>query len=454
MRFDESLNHIRARIVLSDHLSTQLLEGYGQRRLEAAELLDMDSHISTCAPCREKLRAMKSRSAALIALRESLRFVSEAASAHPSHDILTAYIGSRLDEVDREPVESHLEACHLCAAQTEALNDRVAGAAEVERLSILQASRGDSRTGLWASLMSALTTSSLRARFWRLSLTRQVTVAVAVAGSLVLVFAWWPRVRDDGRELGNRASPPAPQSSAGPPPEPRQSIPEPPLLALNDGAGQITIDAQGNFAGIESFSPVDQQRVIAALKSRKLRMSKALDDLRESSAPLMGGSSESALTLHSPISEIIAGDRPTFRWRRLGGAISYQVTITDPASDYREIASSPQLRGLAWTPSRPLERGRIYAWQVIARTEDGEVNAPGPNAPEARFKVLEWTMANELARAKRVYAGRRLALALRYVEAGLLDEAERELKAIASANPQSPLAKSLWQEVRAKRRWR
>jgi hypothetical protein len=52
----------------------------------------------------------------------------------------------------------------------------------------------------------------------------------------------------------------------------------------------------------------------------------------------------------------------------------------------------------------------------------------------------------------KIYAGRRLALGLLYAEAGLLDDAERELKALLVANPQSPIAKSLWLDLRSKQR--
>jgi hypothetical protein len=34
----------------------------------------------------------------------------------------------------------------------------------------------------------------------------------------------------------------------------------------------------------------------------------------------------------------------------------------------------------------------------------------------------------------------------------LLDDAERELKALVVANPQSPIAKSLWLDLRSKQR--
>ena len=50
------------------------------------------------------------------------------------------------------------------------------------------------------------------------------------------------------------------------------------------------------------------------------------------------------------------------------------------------------------------------------------------------------------------YAGRRLAPGLLYAEAGLLDEAERELKALVAANPRSQIAKNLLLDLRSKHR--
>jgi hypothetical protein len=161
----------------------------------------------------------------------------------------------------------------------------------------------------------------------------------------------------------------------------------------------------------------------------------------------MGGSSGGALALLGPVGAVVAGRRPTFRWRPLNGATSYQITITDSAAGYREVVSSPQLQGRKWTADRPLERGRVYTWQIIARAGDGEVKSP-----EAKFKVLDPAAAGALAKVNRIYAGRRLALGLLYAEAGLLDDAERELKALVVANPQSPIAKSLLQDLRSKKR--
>jgi lipopolysaccharide biosynthesis regulator YciM len=55
-----------------------------------------------------------------------------------------------------------------------------------------------------------------------------------------------------------------------------------------------------------------------------------------------------------------------------------------------------------------------------------------------------------LAQARRGYASWRLVLGLLYARAGLLDEAEREFRALREANPNSELAHRLLKQVRTK----
>jgi len=82
---------------------------------------------------------------------------------------------------------------------------------------------------------------------------------------------------------------------------------------------------------------------------------------------------------------------------------------------------------------------------------DGKaVTSPSPAAPEMKFKVLEESKWQELDRLKRS-AGSRLALGLFYARAGMLEEAERELKQLVSDNPNSPLARKLLHSVQPQR---
>jgi hypothetical protein len=393
---------------------------------------------------------MKSSSAALFGLQASLEVVGDAAPAHLPDEQLIAYARGRLDEVDRELAESHFEICQQCAVQAQELSALTALQAETLDGSSASTELRSPPARPWARIMVALSLPSLERHFLALPLKLRLAGAITILAVSVIAFSLWMLVKQDKQEIVDRPIVPSPtlsRPSDRPSPEPQKLNQAPILLALKDGNGQITLDAQGNFRGLESLSASDQQRVITALGTGIVQAPKSLEELRDSSGSFMGSSSKTQLMLLSPTGKVVVSDRPTFRWRPLGGAISYQVTITDPSAGYKEVAASPQLQDSKWTLDRPLKRGHIYTWQTIARTGDGEVKAP-----EAKFRTLEQAMADELAKVKKNYAGRRLVMGLLYAEAGLLDEAENELKALLAANPQSPVVKSLLQDIQSKQR--
>jgi hypothetical protein len=381
-------------------------------------------------------------------LQASLQGPDEAATTHLSREQLKIYAAGGLDEIDRELAESHFEVCPQCAAQAQWLKAQAAQGVAAEMNSASTSPRSSPATlGRRPVITSDL--PSLWDRLLLLPSTLWVGGAVVVSALLVLTFALWSRAEKDGSAIVVRHPAPSPSTS-------HSSIlpqPEPPpiLLALSDGGETITLDTQGNVAGLDSLPVSDQQRVKASLSTGKVKISKTFKQLRDPAASIMGSPSIIALPLRAPVGEIVASKRPTFRWRPLVGAISYQIIISDPAAGYQEVASSPQLKGIHWTVDRPLKRGHVYTWQIIARTADGELKSPGPEAPAAKFKVLDQATASKLVKAKKRYAGRHLALGLLYAEAGLLDEAERELKALVAANPRSQIAKSLWLDLRSKR---
>jgi hypothetical protein len=146
---------------------------------------------------------------------------------------------------------------------------------------------------------------------------------------------------------------------------------------------------------------------------------------------------------------VLLTGRPVFRWTRLEGATSYTVEVYD--SRFNRVASSPELTGQSWSMPGPLPGG-VYAWQVKATKDGQEITSPLPPAPQARFRVLDQAKANELAAAKRAYSSSHLALGLLYAEAGLLEEAEQELRAVQKANPDSELARSLLGQIQKLKR--
>ena len=74
-------------------------------------------------------------------------------------------------------------------------------------------------------------------------------------------------------------------------------------------------------------------------------------------------------------------------------------------------------------------------WQVESSAAGREVTAPVPPAPPARFTVLSAAEAGRLAHAPVSH----LVRGVLYADAGLLDDAERELTELKQQNPGSEL---------------
>ena len=223
------------------------------------------------------------------------------------------------------------------------------------------------------------------------------------------------------------------------------------LAQLNDGGGQIILDREGKLSGIERLPPAYQQMVKGALTNRQLEKSPLLAGLtRPGSLVIRGGDNQGGkFSVIEPIGKVMLSDQPAFRWSRLDGATSYAVEIYD--DKFALVATSPQLTDDSWTPPQSLQRGVIYSWQVKAIKEGQEFITPRAPASQAKFRILDQAKVNELAQARRTYASSHLALALLYAQAGLLDEAERELRALQKANPNSAIVRRLLTNVRASR---
>jgi hypothetical protein len=223
------------------------------------------------------------------------------------------------------------------------------------------------------------------------------------------------------------------------------------LAQLNDGAGQVTLDQQGRLNGLDDLSPAHRQMVKDALQTGRLARTVSLAGLNRQGSSLMGADDQgNPFSLTHPVGKVILNDRPMFRWKRLKEATGYMVEIYDER--FNLAGKSHELQGDEWTPTQPLARGHIYAWQVKA-SKDGQIfTAPAPPAPQARFRVLDQEQASEITRASRAYGSSHLTLGLLYARAGLLDEAEQELRALLKANPNSALVRRLLAQVQALRR--
>lgn len=432
---------------LEEHLSSELMDAYRQQRLRPAELIRVDDHLAGCARCRRRLEASLPGSA--VRLHTELQAVADtlpdAAAAHLTFEQLSRCVDETLDRSEALFVTDHLSSCLQCEG---AVNDLRAFASEAAPSNSLTAPRAVKQS----------LGNKVRALLWPSAPAPAVGWALAML-VLVILAGWMIRSvmapKSHSPELADRGGQPTPAPSVAPSLSEPALTPVPetaPLLAqVLDGTGLIALDRQGRLSGAEQLPPAYQHLVKEALSKQSVTRPDSLEGLKRRGSSLMGGNDQGAqFSLLAPVGKVVFADRPTFRWTLLAGATAYVVEIYD--EQFTLALKSEAVQRPPWTPSQPLARGRVYAWQVKATKDGQEVQAPKPPATQARFRVLAQPRAEEIARARRHYASSHLALGLLYAQAGLLDEAEQELRALRRTNPDSAVVRRLLAQVREFRR--
>lgn len=436
---------------MSEHLSGQILERYHQHKLSPVELIEADDHLAVCERCRRQLYDGTQAQASLSLLAADF-LATGLFPEHLSYEQLAAYVDEGLGATDREIAEAHLQLCSECALRRDELRafaTQIADTATQEYLPAAQSAPPEKRAiGWWENFVS----------FWRVP-ALPLTFRLAGVGAFAALLFWlgamlWSQIQHTAvpqKQIANQQQP-SPQSTVAPSPvgtpevQPSEA-PQTAVIRLNDGKGQIAMDKDGHLTGV---LPPYEQTIKQALSTQRIETPARLNALTGKAGLLMGAAEEGhPFALLSPVGTFVQGARPQFRWRALAGAESYVVKIYD--ADFNEVAVSPSLTDTNWQASSALPRGRVYSWQVTARTGDKEILSPVKPAPDAKFMILEQAKVQELAQAQKAAAGSPLTLGILYAQTGLLDDAERELQTLLRANPQSPLAQKLLRSVRAKR---
>lgn len=450
------------------HLTGEAIELYRARRSSAAEALAAQRHAAACADCRARLSAAVEADAALPSLlRQLARDDDLGADSHLPYEQLTLYVDGGLDEVEREIADSHLSFCEDCAADLADLRQYVGLAESAELKPAPTRAPADAPT-TWRRLFALLGsfTSPLRA----------ATAAALVL--LMLLGGVWFATRDGRAPKADESArrrpeaPPTPAQAIAPEqkdvplpmPSPSETVSTPApvttpsinaappaseLVALNDGGSRVALDRQGRLKGMEGAPPDVRLAVSRALSSRRLEPSPLLKSLAEGEGGTLmgGGASGASFAPRWPVGKVVRETRPAFSWSPLPGARSYTVSVVD--SKFRPVAQSRPLDQPSWTTDTPLARGATYSWQVTAKLADGtEVTAPAAPTPQARFRVLDAEAQDRLTRLEKAAPNSRLARGVAYAQAGLLDEAEAEFKALLKENPRSQVARDLLRSLR------
>jgi hypothetical protein len=416
-----------------EHLTQQQLGDYSLNRLAAAELLAASDHLAECERCRIGLDS----DAAFFAVHAGT--VGEDSTTHLTAEQTADYVDRNLSGETLQMVQDHLSNCESCVFAVEdlrAFRNEVAPSLDREYRP--------------ADAVPTQAVSTRSRSFWKLFDMSPVP-AFGMAALVILLFGvigylvW--RAPEQKQEIAVVPSPsPVPSPSAEPSVQPTQ--PATFVAQLTDGNGVVTLDQEGKLSGADSLPPAYQTLVKRALSSQRVERSAQLEGLTRPSSSLMGSNPQGReFSVLEPVGSVIITNRPTFRWSNMEGATGYVVEVYD--QQFKPVATSPQLTTNSWTAT--LGRGNVYLWQVKAIKDGQEVTSPRPPAPQAKFRVLDQGRVNELAKAKRAHGSSHLTLGLLYAEAGLLREAEQELRLLRRANPNSDVARNLLRQVQAMR---
>ncbi|MEP7273105.1 MAG: hypothetical protein ABI882_16520, partial [Acidobacteriota bacterium] len=421
------------------HLTSQQVELLVARQLEPQELLTVTRHLDVCNPCRSLIGSHVFDR--VLGLQSELHDAT--ADNHLAYEELAGYVDDLLTLENRTIVARHLTACAECSA---AVGELTALGRSLSR------SGADARTNSRGTARK--TAGPWRDSRWKTLLVRGVAVTSLVALIATIALVWRYSKLSEQVPVLSSASPsqmPAVVKRGEPVPSPAARAATI-LTEVIDGSGRISLDDDGKVSGLSDVSAAELALVKRALAEHQVPRSQALRALKSRVSRLMSESREGiTFALLSPLATTVQTDRPVFRWQPLQAAASYTVTILD--TNFNVVVTSESLEGTSWTVTQSLARDSRYLWQVTALLSGGQlITAPSTPAPEARFQVLSSTRTAALHQAVESHIESHLLKGLLYAEAGVMDEANRELRALLKANPKSAVVEKLVDDLRSIRR--
>jgi hypothetical protein len=406
-----------------EHLTQKQIEDFAQNRLPAAELLAASDHLDACEVCRTRVEAGVNIDEAFFALRDEAFAENGNPIEHLTSEQTAEYVDRNLSGDELQFVTDHVSGCEQCAfavADLRAFRNEIAPSLDRE---------------YGSGQVTPVVRESWRQRFASLFRVSPVPAfgAAALAILLLSLIAWivWRTPKEEKQEVVVVPSPSLQPSPSVVPPVELQPEPAPVVAQLNDGPVPAAY----------------QELVKKALTTQRIERSSQLQGLTRPSSSLMGTNEPGReFSVLAPAGVVLMSDRPSFRWSRFEGASGYVVEVYD--DQFKLVISSAEVTTVSWTATQSLARGKLYSWQVKAVKEGQEVTVPRPPAPQAKFRVIDQGRMNEISRARRAYGSSHLTLALLYAEAGLVSEAEQELRMLQKANPQSEIVRKLLRQVR------
>ncbi len=412
---------------MNAHPSIEDIKSYLARTLARTDFDKVSDHVYSCETCHQDLLTELQRR---FPIEIDLDELAGMRDWHLEGEELAAYIEKRMDDLESECANLHLEECRSCQ---NAVENAIEYSLEQSRLKNHQANK---KNVVWGSLLADLPS----ARKWIAGIAAAVLIAIALWAAL--------QARPEKSQLAE-APPSTPDAQGIVLPE--QPTSPPPRISENnhsvDRSASQTIGPAPNRGKRET----ERQRgtMEAALIAKDLVMPPSIERFDRTPAVAIRGDHPAveSFSVIEPFATLTSIDRPTFRWTALTGATSYVVSVYDEALHL--VRSSEALIDTHWSTPERLKAGVVYTWTVTALKDGKEIIAPAPPT-RAEFRVLRGSQLVNLSRRIKETASR-AARGVVYAEAGLLDDAEKEFQTHLAAAPGDDRVRKLLQTIRS---WR
>jgi hypothetical protein len=398
---------------MSEHIAQQILEKYGRRELDSAERIKTILHLSKCENCLDEYQKMFPNQTNPNQ-NVSLPLIDNEPFHLDFEEHLQPFVDNQISEVDRVIVESHIKNCVYCATSLRDLQEF----SNTLRLQKIVDEQGR-RESFWQRVSGFVSDNF-----------RPLALAFSFLFVICLGLFWWintPKIV----ETDVVKSLPTPNVS------PLAINSQTPQLAntnisnLNKNTQNQTIQNKNSNLVTPTPNPTitPEETEIAELK-----LPNYLKDLRTKVDSLRGsndGKTEEILII-SPNGKVIRESSPTLNFQKIEEVESYEISIYDGSTQIKKETISAN----SWRVSVNLARGKLYEWQVSAKS--GEKNYLG----QGKFYVISQADGNKIRQAKDA-----LQRGKAFAEAGLIEDAKREFQQYLKKNPTSQTAKNALKQL-------
>jgi hypothetical protein len=440
-----------------DHLPYESVEAMAEDRLRGPAREVADLHLGACATCAGEVADLRAFAAAHRAARRAAATAVAASLAGEQARRLPVAV----TDAGTAPTARHTRAA-MAAARGLATAVPAADAEVAPALTLPSADRpGATRGAIIGAVVVTLLVAAGGAWLATRGLRQKVVTLAATVDQLQQEKAALQATADTASASRTEIERQAVESA--------RAAAAKVAVTLNDRQGKdqaiaVGIDDDGQLVGLDGLRIADARALAVALRKGAIEVPAPVLELGRAGP----GADVPGPVPRFPAGQMIRGVRPTFTWDAVEAATGYTIAVSDEGGTV--IVRGGPTRATKWTSPRSLQRGALYTWTVTATlaaepatAPDADSPIPGANgaaagaalpprtgslvSPRARFRVLDQESATGLDRALRAAEGSHLAAGVFMARAGVLDEALGELRLLAEANPQSPLAQSLLASV-------